>query len=250
MVKKKILMVHGWMHSAKRYIQLKEELEKSGIGEVTLYEFPGFGESKPKYYFNVLRCYKKDVENELMENDYDYVIGHSMGGNILLRVMTERAYKTKLILLSPEYRGIDYLKPLIILYPLLYIPLLLVQKLKCSVTTFLIKCMAFLTINDWKKIDNIIVEDVRKASTLVALNTMIELAWDCWRVDRTKWKNRKVNLIIGEKDRIILRYKMNKLKKEFDEINIWCMQAIGHTAVLENYSELLEILQKILKGED
>ena len=29
MVKKKILMVHGWMHSAKRYIQLKEELEKS-----------------------------------------------------------------------------------------------------------------------------------------------------------------------------------------------------------------------------
>ena len=63
--KGKILIVHGWMHSAKRYEQLKHDIEKNEKYDVVLYEFPGFGKSKAKYYFNILQKYKKELEQEL-----------------------------------------------------------------------------------------------------------------------------------------------------------------------------------------
>ena len=132
MHKEKVLIIHGWMHSGKRYEKLKLGMEKSGKYEVVLYEFPGFGERRAKYYFNILEQYKNELEKELQSKKYDYVIGHSMGGNILLRILSDNFYGAKLILLSPEYGGIDILKPLIIFYPLLYIILFLVQKIKST----------------------------------------------------------------------------------------------------------------------
>ena len=246
MKRKQILIVHGWMHSAKRYERLKEDLEKDGMYDVVLYEFPGFGKTKPKYYFNILQRYKSELEKELQTKKYDYLIGHSMGGNILLRVLSGGYYQAKLILLSPEYGGIDLLKPLVVLYPIIYLVLYLVQKITCSVTTFLIKCTALFTINNWKKIDEQIVMDTRRASTIVALNTMIELAWDCWKIEKQAWENGKVYLIVGEGDRIIRRHKMEKLIRQFDNIKVYEIPQIGHTAVLENYEELLKMLKELI----
>lgn len=246
--KEKVLIIHGWMHSGKRYEQLKLDMEKSGKYEVVLYEFPGFGERRAKYYFNILEQYKNELEKELQSKKYDYVIGHSMGGNILLRILSDNFYGAKLILLSPEYGGIDILKPLIIFYPLLYIILFLVQKIKSPLTTFLIRMTALFTINDWEKIDEQIVFDTRRASTIVALNTMMELAWDSWKVGPKKWENGKSYLILGENDRIIKRNKMNRMMKQIPNIHVQNIPKIGHTAVVENYEELLKMLNIIMEG--
>lgn len=242
MNKQRILIVHGWMHSKERYAKLKHDLEKSGTYLVSLFEFPGFGDTPPKFYFNILNHYTKLLVAELQEKNYDYVIGHSMGGNILLRAMMQGQSRAKLMLLSPEYKGIDMLKPLVLLYPLIYISLFFIQKFKCPLTSFLIKCSAFLTINDWDKIDEQTISDARRASTLVALNTMIELALDNWQLTGKEWKNGKVHLILGSADRIISKRKMNLLAKQFNDTQIHYIPEIGHTAVLENYNELLKIL--------
>lgn len=242
MDKQRILIVHGWMHSKERYAKLKHDMEKYGNCLVSLFEFPGFGETQPKYYFNILNQYTKLLVTELQENHYDYVVGHSMGGNLLLKALIQGQSRAKLTLLSPEYKGIDILKPLVVFYPIAYVLLFLIQKIKCPLTTFLIKCSAFLTINSWDKIDEQTILDVRRASTLVALNTMIELAWDNWRLSKHEWKNGEVHLILGSADRIITKRKMNLLAKQIKNIQIHCIQGIGHTAILENYEELLKTL--------
>ncbi|MBQ3496996.1 MAG: alpha/beta fold hydrolase, partial [Oscillospiraceae bacterium] len=249
MEKKTVLIVHGWMHSGKRYEKLKEDLEKGGEVKVALHEFPGFGESRPTAYFRVLRRYERDMGKLLREREYDFVIGHSMGGNILLRALSDMECRPRLILLSPAYGGMNMLKPMVILYPFIYVGLFLTQKIECRLTDFLIKCAALLTINDRKKIDGQTIADVRRASALAALNTMMELAWDGWRVEPKKWTGRKVELILGENDRIITKRKMEKLAQALGDVNVHTIGGIGHTAVLENYDVLLEMLRGMVAGK-
>lgn len=245
-MKKKILIAHGWMHSADTYKKLKADLEKTGRYEVTLYEFPGFGDSPAEKHFQVMKYYTQKLEMELAREAYDYVIGHSMGGNILLRAMADKDMDTRLILLSPEYNGIAVLKPVILFIPVVPLVLLLLKKVSCSFSTFLIKCMALFTINSWNHINDQIVLDTRKASPVVAACTMLELAWDGWRIGKDQWRCGKVSLILGEKDRIISRKKMKCLCDDLGVCQVYGIRKIGHTAVLEAYDRLFHTLMKIL----
>ena len=63
-----ILIVHGWMHSAKRYQRLKRDLERLGTYHVELYEFPGFGDTPAKYKRAILRSYAADMQGYLDEH--------------------------------------------------------------------------------------------------------------------------------------------------------------------------------------
>ena len=246
-MKKKILIAHGWIHSADTYKKLKNDLENTGLYDVNLYEFPGFGNSPARKYFSLMKYYTQEMERELVNGAYDYVIGHSMGGNILLRAMTGKSLNTKLILLSPEYNGIALLKPTMVFIPIMPLSFYLLKKMSCPVTTFFIKCMALFTINSWDQIDDQIVLDVRKASPIVATCTIFELAWDNWRIKRGQWKCGKVELILSEKDRLISRRKMKCLRDDLGDCHVYCLRGIGHTAVLEAYDRLLSTLRKIMK---
>ncbi len=241
-----ILIVHGWLHSAKRYEKLKEKLEKENLCNVTLYEFSGFGDTSPKKYSNLLKYYAEELAIEIERGNYDYAIGHSMGGNVLLRAMANKQLKTKLILLSPEYAGITLLKPLLFIFPIIPIIFVILKNIKCSITTFLIKCMALFTINNWKKIDNQIVVDTRKASVIVAVVSMMELAWDNWRVTNEEWNGGNISIIIGENDRIISKKKIRMLHRDLKNSRVYCIKHIGHTAVLENFDKLCNILLEIM----
>lgn len=247
MLSKKILIVHGWMHSADLYKKLKADLEKNSSYEVNLYEFPGFGNTPAEKKCKLLDYYTKKMKKELAEGGYDYAIGHSMGANILLKAMAGTRTDTKLILLSPEYGGITLLKPLVIFMPITPLVLYFFKKVPCSVTTFLIKCMALFTINSWDKIDTQIVTDTRKADPIVAACSMTELAWDNWRMKSGEWKSGNVELILGEKDRIIMREKMKWLCNDIEKYHVHIIRGIGHTAVLEAYDKLLKILLKTIE---
>lgn len=243
---KKILIVHGWMHSADMYKKLKEDLEKKGLYKVKLYELPGFGNTPVEKNHKLLDYYTKKMEKELVEGCYDYVIGHSMGGNILLKALAGKSLATKLVLLSPEYGGIALLKPLVIFAPIMPLILYLLKTGPCLITTFFIKCMALFTINRWEKIDDQVVIDTKRAAPIVAACAMNELAWDNWRVKRGEWKCGNVDVIIGEKDRIITQRKMKCLYNDIEKCHVYVIKGIGHTAVLEAYNKLLIRLLKIM----
>lgn len=245
---KRILIVHGWMHSADLYKKLKTDLEKNGSCIVKLYEIPGFGDKPAKRKHKLIDYYTKSMEKELAGGSYDYAIGHSMGGTILLRAMAGKEMDTKLILLSPEYGGITVLKPLTLFVPLMPPILYLFKKANNSAVNFFIKCMALFTINRWEKIDDQIVADTKKADPMVAAHAMIELAWDHWRLKKGEWKCGKVELILGEKDRLIKGKKMKRLYSDIGDCHGYVIRGIGHTAVLEAYDRLLKILLKILGG--
>ena len=246
---KKILMIHGWLHSADRYMDIKQDLEKTMDCKVDLYEFPGFGDTKPTCYFNLLQHYSLLVRDVIEKNEYDYVIGHSMGGNILLRVLDKIDTEAELILLSPAYRGISYLKPLTCFCPIMPLGLWLLQKIDCKLTTFLMKIVALLTVNKWQKIDDRMIKDTRRANAFIATVSMFELVWDSWRITGDLWKKREVNLILGEKDRIILNKKMRLLKEDLCSCKVHQIAGIGHTAVLEAYDELVAKIGVII-GEE
>lgn len=226
------------MHSASRYEKLRRDLG----AEVSLFEFPGFGETPPICYRNILHRYTLLLVEELQSCEYDYVIGHSMGGNILLRALSCMDCKATAILLSPVYRGVDLLKPLALLYPFLYAALLLVQKVHNPLTTFCIKCSALLTVNSWRLIDEQIVTDVRRASTLVALNSLIELAWDRWKATASM---PQVHVVMGAADRLISRRKIESLPN----VQIHYLHGVGHTALLEDYNALFQLLRRLMEKE-
>lgn len=244
---KRILIVHGWMHSADLYKKLKRDLERKGTYKVKLYEIPGFGNTPAEKRVRLIKFYTKKMEKELIRGSYDYVIGHSMGGTILLRAMVGKKLDTKLILLSPEYGGITILKPLMLFLPIVTLMLYVIKNVYCITTIFLVKCMALFTINHWEKIDAQIVTDTRKAVPLVAAHAMMELAWDNWQLKKDEWKSGKVELILGEKDRIIKRKKMKRLCSDIGNCHVYVIRGIGHTAVLEAYDRLFKILVKILE---
>ena len=247
---KKILIVHGWMHSAERYSKLADDIQKKLHCKVVLYEIPGFGETKPIRYTNLLKGYSDDLVSILCDNNYDYVIGHSMGGNLLLRALEKADVDSKLILLSPEYRGISYLKPLTILCPIMPLGLFALQKINCGLTDFFMKIIALLTVNRWAQIDDRIIIDSRSANPIVATVAMFELAWDAWRVTRSVWQKKQVSLILGQNDRIILKNKMRQLQRDLPCCNTYQLFGIGHTAVVEAYDELFNILKNIICAGD
>ena len=245
-MRKKILIVHGWMHSADLYHKLKTDLEKSGLYTVKLYEIPGFGNASAEKRRKLLLFYTKKMERELVRESYDYAIGHSMGGTVLLRAMAGKRFSVRLVLLSPEYGGIALLKPLTIFLPLMPLVLYIFKKVYCAITIFLIKCMALFTINRWDQIDDQIVTDTRKAVPIVATRAMAELTWDHWRLKKGEWKSGRVELILGEKDRLIRQKKMRRLYYDIGDCHAYVIKGIGHTAVLEAYDKLLKLLLKLL----
>ncbi len=245
---KQILIVHGWMHSAARYERLRRDLEQSGDCRVTLYEFPGFGDTTGKYRRNILDNYTRDMKKYLETRKFDLIVAHSMGGNVVLKALEgtgdlPRDGEQKLILLSPVYGGVAGLKPLILFYPLTVMGIRLVQR-PFVLCRLLIRLCSLLTIRRWRDVDERIIQDARRADGAVAAGTLSELTFDRWRLGEVRPRLR-VLLVLGEKDRVISRRNMAVLKKDLGSCRVKILKGIGHTAVAEDYEKLL----KIVKGE-
>lgn len=234
-----ILIVHGWMHSAKRYLSLKEALESQGNVEVTLYEFPGFGETPAKYRKQILKHYTHDMKQHLRKNKYDFVIAHSMGGNVVLKAAAVIRPECHLILMNPEYMGIPCLRLLLPVFPLVFLGLR-ITKYRCRLNNCLIKLAALLTINRWQLIDEIIIEDARRADCVTAARLLFELAFDRFRINKNIRPPHRTILFISENDRIIPFKHMKRLYQDLGNGEILLFRGIGHTIVAEAFENLAE----------
>ena len=63
--KSKVLIIHGWLHSSKRYAELGAKLSK--YADVDIYEFAGFGDTKyTSVKLDILNNYVEKLNNYLM----------------------------------------------------------------------------------------------------------------------------------------------------------------------------------------
>lgn len=266
MEKRNILIAHGWLHSAKRYERLKRELEQDGNCNVTLWEFPGFGDTPAHLRTSILKHYAQDVETLLRRGrqeeaskreplgkkafdggtskreKFDVLIGHSMGGNILLRAAVSCSYTGKLILLNPEYGGIPAFRPFSFLSPLLFI-FLLCTRLPRPLTEPVIRLAALLTVNRADLVDERLIDDARRADPAAAAVLFAELAWDRYRIPRGTVFSEKPVLLISSEDRLIPAGHMRLLRRELGDCTAIVFKGIGHTIVLEDYGRLVAILK-------
>ncbi len=233
---KRILVVHGWMHSAARYRRLKRDLESSGLFRVKLYEFPGFGHTPARYKRKILERFVEDMRGYLREHSFDIILAHSMGGNVVLKAALREGRREKLLLLSPVYGGIGFLRPIACFWPVIAWGIRFLQA-PCRGTKFLIRLLSLLTVNRWSAMDCQLVADVRRADAATGARLLAEMAFDQWKIPKEGFKGQAV-LILGERDRVISRRHMEMLRKDLGECPAKILKGIGHTAILEDYGSL------------
>lgn len=239
--RKKILILHGFMHSARRYRSLAEELKEY---DVVCYEFPGFGDTPPAPRMGMLDFYARRLAVYLKYHETDVIIAHSMGGSVALRAL-ERFRLPKeylLILVNPVYCGIRKLWPAAALFPGVFAGLWLLKLLPGRLSGAVYKTAALLTINRWKDIDSMIAEDSRKADPLTAALLLAEMALDNFRVKHFRGK---VCLIVGNRDRMIGKRSYRLLEEDVGKLYRIDYLDTGHTPVVEAFARLSEDIRKI-----
>lgn len=246
MKRKNILILHGWMHSAARYLPLKNALEEH---ETVCYEFPGFGDSSPVFKRRILDCYAKELALYLKTHKTDLIIAHSMGGAVLLRALKrylpDRCYTV--ILLNPVYGGVPKLLPAVLFLPAVWAGLWGLRLLPFTVSRFICRIFSLVTINHWKDIDDLISIDARKADPYTASFLLAELALDHFRMERTK---SRFWLITGKKDRILSRRSLKRLRYDLGGCRWIEYPQSGHTPIVEAFDRLSDDVRRILAGMD
>lgn len=244
---KNVLIVHGWMHSADRYKKFAKKLLNC---KVNIVDLPGFGncgyvgaiEKVEDYHIEYLRTL-------LTDEKYDFVIAHSWGGIVLLKTipLLDVNQKPDIILLNPAYGENKRLK---ILLPIKKITgwLLATQKnLPFWIVKIPIKISALLTINRWSLIDDNIIYDAKRSDPRVASYLLYVMACDKW-VIKEKKDYGKSYLIFSDKDRIIGKHNIENLKMDLQPTMFKVFYGVGHTLVVENFEELVILIEKIIWG--
>ncbi|MDE0043990.1 MAG: alpha/beta hydrolase [Candidatus Poribacteria bacterium] len=113
---RKVLLVHGWMDSSRRWHRLAPDLASQY--EIWALDLPGFGHTPLiprchatlKMYSEVVAGLSKQISEG---KGLHGVIGHSMGGILsLLLLKAPRLAVKRIIACGPPIKGVYYLKPL------------------------------------------------------------------------------------------------------------------------------------------
>lgn len=245
--KKKILIIHGWLHSAERYFVLSERLSK--FADVDIYEFEGFGRKKFRYKtLNILGYYVEKLQNYLKEKKYDIVITHSMGGNVLLKVLSRSNFKFNYIILSnTAYHGIPVLKPIVWMLPITILSLWITKVIPKRLIKPILRKISLLTIQDPKYFDEIMFKDVLRCNAVVAAITIFQLSYDKFKfVPKTQNNKIKFILTYSEKDRIIPFRNTQELMNDLRFPIVKEFKNIGHTVVLEAQDYYYQMIKEII----
>ncbi len=105
-----IVILPGWLLGSHRFLPLEEELKKYGF-QVCIVDFPGFEQGKEIFrpwtlsdYVNYLGKYLE--ENEIIPAVF---IGHSFGGRVALKFISENPTAARALILTgtPGYKAIS-----------------------------------------------------------------------------------------------------------------------------------------------
>ncbi len=235
----KILIIHGWLHSNKRYDKLATDLSENY--EVHAVCLDGFGGSQRSCKKDVIKSYVLQLEKLINENNYSLIIGHSLGGNITLKAIERNRYiKSKLLLIAPAYHNIVVLRKHRILKAYTYLFFYFLIKMPIKLVKPLIKQIIKIGVEDSKCNDEISISDFRSADPYVVATIMIELGHDSWRV--TKKLSNEIIIIEGEKDRLVYEKNINLLHSDVPNSKLITFKDCGHTPITEEYDKVLKVI--------
>lgn len=235
----KVLLIHGWYHSKKRYQKLAQDLKSYACDSIDL---PGFGEFS--YCGELEKIEEEQVAyvSQVLESGYDFVIAHSWGCRILLQAIKDPGVTC--ILLNPAYGDNLNLKFLKnqgeILAHLLGLP----QKLPSSLRGFPIKLASLPSVNHLQQMDDILLEDVEKANPQVARKILEIMTNQPFYSEKTQVPN-EIFLLYSAQDRAIHPSCFQQFIQDFNP-HFHVFPQVGHTLVLEAYQPLLYKIQEIL----
>jgi hypothetical protein len=227
----KVLIIHGWLHSANRYESIAQKLSKHS--DIIIYEY---GRAMPKTV-DQLRYYTKCLQEHLDKNTYDVILTHSLGGRILLGTIYSSKYT---ILANIAYGRVRFLLPSL---PVMLILLYLIKVLPKIMTYLPTKKIAGITMGNNNLFDIIMYTDVRKANIIASIVSAFELSIDSFR--RYDRLNSKVIIIRGDKDNIVSRKNTLRLAKDLGVNKIITLKGIGHTSILEYEDYYVDLIKRL-----
>jgi len=230
-----ILVLHGWGGSSGSWNRLQEILAQKGY-QVVIPDFPGFGKSVTPREPWSLQNYTEFITNFIQQLNLEnfYLIGHSFGGRIAIRFVTQYPEKIKKLILcdSAGIKSKPGLKTRIIYWVArvgnaVFSPKHL-QRFKDSARNFF---YIFLRNRDYVKANGTMRETIKK----VINEDLLE--------DLSKIKT-KTLIIWGSQDRMVpLRYAYI-FKEKVENSVLEIIPKIGHSPHLETPAKLAELILK------
>lgn len=241
---KKILFIHGWFHSQKRYENLKQDLQGYDCHSLDL---PGFGVEPFTGDLEEIEAYQVNFLKILLEQvEFSYIIAHSWGCRILLQALTSP--KPVCVFLNPAYGENLNLKFLTQKEKITTTLFQWGQTLPHAVTELPIKLASLPSVNHLEQMDDVLLQDVREADPKVASKILDIMASSAYYSNRKQFPN-SCYLLYSKQDRAIHHSCFSAFQRDFSPTTTVFPQ-VGHTLVLEDYQGLLQKLRDILAQEE
>ncbi len=246
--KNKILIVHGWLHNSTSYFDFSKKLMSKCDCEVHLFNVPSFGCKKTVTCNNMLNTFGKMLGNYMATEKYDLMIGHSMGGQLIIRGLEDLKIDKipKVILVNPEYYGVNMFKPFCITPNFSAFLFDNLKKAPDFVKYPIAKALTSFFFISYELIDDTLIDIALTSEPKGAFFMLRELALDKRRI---KNNSNFINTIVvySEYDKIISRKKIKMLMKDGNIKKLIVIKSIGHITVFEAEEKLLNIAVNFLK---
>lgn len=234
-----VLILHGWGSntSSNSWKEIQKEISKNGFRVFAL-DLPGFGKTKAPNIAWGVSDYKKFVMEFLNKNQLNefYLIGHSFGGRISIKLANEENLRIKkMILCSPAGIKINPgIKTSIIIFfanigKVIFniFPFCLLENIFKKIFYFFIRNRDYVKANDSMKgtMQKIINEDLTPLLKNIKINTL---------------------LIWGNKDKMIPLKYAYIFKEEIKNSSLVIIRDSGHSPNRDNPLKLSEEIIKFL----
>ncbi len=242
----KILIVHGWYHSKRRYEKLQRDLQcQIPHCCCDVVDLPGFGEAIFQGELSQVEEIQVNFLRNLLEKvGYHLVIAHSWGARLLLQSLPRE--DVVCILLNPAYGENTYLKAFPKHQKLAEHFFQMGKTLPPAISTVPIKLASFPSVNRFDQMDEILLEDVRCADPHVSGEIARILATKPFFTNKNKVKN-PIYLFYSDKDRVIPPTCFQALQQDLCPTTV-LFPGVGHTLVLEDYDNLRKKLVETIKN--
>lgn len=246
MVKPRLLLIHGWLHSCKRYIPLAQALADQY--EVALEPLPGYDDvGRPTRTDGHLAWYADQLAGRIRRQRPEVVVGFSMGGQILLRALQDQTLTPAWAVFSnTPYPALAPLNGLVRRgWPVAW-GLWAVQKAPRPLGKGLVDLFARQTVRDSRQVDNLFYEDACRVKPAAAVASARELAEGLDRVGPLK---HTAAVVTGSgHDRLVPLAQARLLARDLT-VPLVTFPEAGHTVVLDalaDYAAFLGLLSQRL----
>ncbi len=236
---KKILLIHGWYHSKKRFERLCGDLQEF---ETKAIDLPGFGNMKFTGDLEKIEEIHVAYVKKILSEGFDFLIAHSWGCRIALQAVEDSSIVC--LMLNPAYGNNETLKALKNREKILENLFTLSHIAPEPLTTLPIKIAALPSVNRFQAVDDILVEDARKAHPQVSAKIVGIMVNKPYYTNKWAFPN-EVHLLYSDEDRVIAPSCFEDFICDLSPY-IHLFPHVGHTLVLEAYEDLLKKITNIL----